>query len=141
MSELKFYKRTIFYKPVNNSTGVVSYASNVVNPITSVQPGDLVGLITVRTVAAFNGSGTAAIFELGDGNDPDRFMDGGEVDEETAGSFVRAIGASGGTYILYRNFLYTTADTIDVNFTADTNGDDTTGAMEINIWVAKVRPS
>lgn len=140
MSELKFYKHTINYKPVNNSTGAVDYASNVVNPIFNVSAGDLVGLITARTVAAFNGTGTAAIFELGDDGDPDRFLDGGELDEETAGNFVRAAGASGGGYVLYRTHLYTAANTIDVNYTADTNGDDTTGEVEICIWIAKVRP-
>ena len=125
--------KTIQYTPS-------TYASNVVDPVFSVSAGMVIGPIFVRTIAAFNGTGTAAIFELGDGDDPDRYVDGGELDEETAGNFVRAIGASGGGYVLYRTHLYTAADTIDVNYTADTNGDDTAGSVEIIIWYARVRP-
>ena len=105
--------------------------------------GDAVGLITCRTVTAFDGTGTAAIFELGDGNDVDRYLDAGELEETSisaATSYVRAIGATGGTYILYRNFLYVETDTIDVNFTAATGADGTVGAVEITAYIAKVRP-
>ena len=131
--ELEWEKHTVLYTPP-------SYASNSVDEIVSVSVGDVVGLITARTIAAFNGTGTAAIIELGDDGDADRYIDGGELDEETAGNFGRAIGASGGGYVLYRTHLYTTANTIDVNFTADTNGDDTAGSVEFNIWIARVRP-
>lgn len=133
-NELEWEKTTILYRPP-------SYAANSVDPVMNVFAGDLIGLIICRTTAAFNGTGTAAVFELGDDGDPDRFLDGGELDEETAGSMVRAIGASGGGYVLYRSHLYTADNTIDVNFTADTNGDDTTGEVEITIWHTRVRPN
>ena len=133
MSYLNWQKHVILYTPPD-------YASNSVDEILPVNAGDVVGLITARTIAAFNGTGTAAIIELGDDGDADRFLDGGELDEETAGNFVRAIGASGGGYVLYRTHLYTAANTIDVNFTADTNGDDTAGSVEFTIYVARVRP-
>ena len=133
MAQVNWQIKTVRYQPTTLN-------ANVVDPIMNVSAGDLIGPIFARTIVAFDGSGTAAIIELGDDGDADRFLDGGEVDEETAGSFVRAIGASGGGYVLYRNHLYTAANTIDVNFTADTNADSTVGAMEFIIWWAKVRP-
>lgn len=131
--ELEWERTRVNYRPP-------SYTANSVDPIMNVEAGDLVGLIIARTTVAFNGSGTDAIFELGDDGDPDRFLDGGEIDETTAGSMARAIGASGGGYILYRNHLYTTANTIDVNFTANTSGTRNAGEVEITIWHTRVRP-
>lgn len=136
MAELKFYKKTVLWAPDD-------YTANSVEAVVNVAAGDLVGLITCKTIELFNGSGTAAKFELGDGDDPDRYLDDGELEETStsaATSFVRAIGASGGGYVLYRNHLYTAADTIDVNFTANTSGTRTTGKVEVNIWIAKVNP-
>lgn len=136
MPQLNWRRRSMRYTPSN-------YVANVVDPVFNVTAGDLVGEIICRTVTAFDGSGTAAIFELGDGNDADRYLDGGELEETSttaATSWVRAIGATGGTYILYRNFLYTTDDTIDVNFTAATGADGAAGAVEITAYIAKVRP-
>lgn len=133
MPYLNWQRRTVLWTPDD-------YTANSVEAVFNVDPGDIVGLVLCRTATAFNGSGTAAIFELGDGDDPDRFLDGGEIDETTAGDFVRAIGASGGGYVSYRTHLYTAADTIDVNFTANTAGTRTTGAVEIIAHIAKIRP-
>ena len=136
MAFLNFVKRTVLYQPPD-------YTANSVDPVFSVHEGDVVGLITCRTVTVFNGAGTAAIFELGDGDDVDRYLDGGELEETdvaAATSYVRAIGATGGGYILYRTHLYTANDTIDVNFTANTSGTRTTGAVEITAYIARTRP-
>lgn len=133
MSFLNFVKRTVLYEPPD-------YTANSVDAVFNVHPGDVVGLILVRTAVVFNGSGTDAKFELGDGDDPDRYVDDGELDETTAGNWVRAIGASGGGYVDHRTHLYTAADTIDVNFTANTSGTRTTGAVEITAYIARVRP-
>ena len=133
MSYLNWQKRSVLWTPD-------SYTANSVEAVFNVEVGDVVGLILCRTATVFNGSGTDAIFELGDSGDVDRFLDAGEIDETTAGDFVRAIGATGGGYILYRTHLYTAADTIDVNFTANTAGTRTTGAIEITAYIAKVRP-
>ena len=119
------------------------YTANSVEAIMNVEIGDVIGPIFSRQITAYNGSGTDAIIELGDGGDIDRFLDGGEIDETTGGStgsFVRAAGASGGGYVLYRTHLYSTADTIDVSFTANTAGTRDAGATEFIIWFARVRP-
>lgn len=105
------------------------YESNSTEAIMNVEAGTVIGPIFVRQITAYNGSGTDAILELGD-SDIDRYMDAGEIDETTGGStgsFVRAAGASGGGYVLYRTHLYTAADTIDVTFTANTAGTRTAG--------------
>ena len=133
MSELRWFWREKLYVPS-------TYTANAVDPVYSVKAGDLVGVILCRTVEVFDGSGTAAKFELGDGNDADRYLDDGELEETSisaATSFVRAAGASGGSYVLYRNFLYPSDDTIDVNFTAATGADGTTGKVAIKIAIAR----
>ena len=133
MPYLNWQKRTVLWTPD-------SYTADSVEAVFNVEASDVVGLILCRTATVFNGSGTDAIFELGDSGDVDRFLDAGEIDETTAGNFVRAIGATGGGYVLYRTHLYTAADTIDVNFTANTAGTRTTGTIEIIAYIAKVRP-
>src|SRR3990172_2897698 len=133
MAFLNWQKRTVLYSPP-------SFTANSVDAVFNVEAGDCVGPIFVRTATVFNGSGTDAIFELGDSGDVDRFVDAGEIDETTAGDFVRAIGASAGGYVDHRTHLYTAADTIDVNFTANTAGTRTTGTIEIIAYIAKVRP-
>lgn len=117
-----------------------SYTANETKEIMNVAAGDLIGVIIARQVAAYNGSGTDAILELGDDGDIDRFMDGGEIDETNATDFVRCAGASGGGYVLYRNHLFTAANTIDVTFTANTAGTRTTGSTEFTIYRQRVRP-
>jgi len=136
MPFLNYVKRTVLWTPD-------SYTANSVEAVFSVHAGDVVGPIFCRTVTAFDGSATAAKFELGDSDDPDRYLDDGELEETSisaATSFVRAIGATGGGYILYRSHLYTADDTIDVNFTAASGADGTVGAIEIVAYIAKIRP-
>ena len=116
-----------------------SYTANETRQIMNVHAGMVIGPIFVRQITAYNGSGTDAILELGD-SDIDRFMDAGEIDETTGGStgsFVRAAGASGGGYVLYRSHLFTEDDTIDVTFTANTAGTRTTGRTRFVIYWAR----
>src|SRR3990167_4625447 len=116
------------------------YTADETKAIMNVAIGDLIGVIIARQVVAYNGSGTDAILELGDDGDIDRFMDAGEIDETTTTSFVRCAGASGGGYVLYRNHLFTAANTIDVTFTANTAGTRNAGATEFTIYFTRVRP-
>src|SRR3990167_109518 len=133
MSYLNWKAETRIFEPAD-------YTADETRLLFNVEAGDLIGLIIVRQIVAYNGSGTDAVLELGDGDDIDRYMDAGEIDETTATSFVRAIGATGGTYILYRNFLYTEQDTIDVTFTANTAGTRNAGRTQFDIYKARVRP-
>ena len=116
-----------------------SYTANETKAIMNVAAGDLIGIILARQIVAYNGSGTDAILELGD-DDIDRFMDAGEIDETNATDFVRCAGASGGGYVLYRNHLFTAANTIDVTFTANTAGTRNAGSTEFTIYRMRVNP-
>ena len=136
MAEIEWKKFTRSWTPG-------SYTANSVEPIMNVHAGMLIGVIICRTTVAFNGTGTAAKFELGDGDDNDRYVDDGELEETSvtaATSIIRAAGATGGGYVLYRSHLYNAADTIDVNFTAATGADGTTGRVRITIYWARVQP-
>ena len=136
MAEQNWRKFTTLWSPD-------SYTADSVEPIMNVAAGTLIGTIICRTVEVFNGSGTDAIFELGDDGDVDRYVDGGELEETSisaATSQIRAAGASGGGYVLYRSHLYTTANTIDVNFTANTAGTRTTGKVAITIYYMRAYP-
>ena len=133
MSFLNWKKETRIFEPA-------SYTVDETRQLFNVEIGDLIGVIIVRQIVAYNGSGTDAILELGDSGDIDRYMDAGEIDETTTTSFVRAAGATGGGYVLNRNFLYTAQDTIDVVFTANTAGTRNAGRTEFTIYKARVRP-
>lgn len=136
MAYLNWQKHTVLFTPAD-------YTAGETKQIMNVEAGDLIGVIIARQITAYNGSGTDAILELGDSGDIDRFMDAGEIDETTGGStgsFVRCAGASGGGYVLYRNHLYTAADTIDVVFTANTAGTRDAGATEFTIYKTRIRP-
>lgn len=133
MAQLQYFKQTKIWTPS-------SYTTNVVDKVFNVFKGDLVGPIICRTIQAFDGTGTAAKFELGDGDDPDRYVDDGELEEisiSAATSIIRAQGASGGGYVLYRSILYVVDDTIDVNFTCATGADATTGKVMITAFIAR----
>ena len=133
MSFLNWKKETRLFVPAD-------YTADETRQLFHAEIGDVIGLIIVRQIAAYNGSGTDAILEFGDGADIDRYMDGGEIDETTTTSFVRAQGASGGGYVLYRDFLYTARDTLDVVFTANTAGTRDAGSTEFTIYKTRMRP-
>ena len=133
MAYLQWQKHIVTFEPAD-------YTADETRAIMNVEAGDIIGLILVRNLVAYNGSGTDAILELGDSGDIDRFMDAGEVDETLTTSWIRAAGASGGGYVLYRTHLYTAVDTVDVVFTANTAGTRNAGRTEFTIYKARVRP-
>lgn len=111
-----------------------SYTANEVAAIMQVAAGDLnFGVCIARTRVAFNGSGTDAIIVVGDGDDADGDLADGNMDETTAGLY-RGQGAywngTGGPK------LYTTADAIDITFTANTAGTRNAGSADIHVAVA-----
>ncbi len=113
-----------------------SYTSDETEGVINVAPGDYwVGDCIVRVREVFNGSGTPAKIEIGDGDDPNGGLEDGQCDEETVGIY-----RGGGAYYATRPKLYTSADTIDIGFTADTGGSRTTGIIDLAVWIAKVDP-
>jgi len=133
MSLLNFYRKSRFnWVPA-------SYTANEVSAIGPVSAGELVGAFFARTRIVFNGSGTAAIVQVGDGGDADRIVADGNVDETTTGIYM-GLGGSGSNYLAIGRHLYAVDDTIDVTFTANTAGTRTTGAIDWWWYQARVEP-
>ena len=130
MARLYFNERTFSnYTPA-------SYTADETKTVIGVGAGDYSrGDCIIRTRVIFNGSGTAAKIIVGDGDDPNGYCVDGDIDETTVG-----IGRGAGAYFSTGPKLYTTADTIDIGFTANTSGSRTTGAIDLAVYVAKVDP-
>ena len=114
-----------------------SYTANEVSAFANVAAGDInPGVCITRTNVVFNGSGTAAIIEIGDDGDANGDLVDGDMDETTTGLY-RGAGAywNGAT----GPCLYTTSNTLDVTFTANTAGTRTTGNIDIAVVVAPLQ--
>lgn len=112
------------------------YTAGEVRTVIGVEIGEmLLGLCLVRITEVFNGSGTAAKIEVGDADDDNGLLEDGQCDEETAGLY-----RGGGAYYATRPKLYTSADTIDITFTANTSGSRTTGILDLMVEVHHVSP-
>lgn len=130
MAQLNFRPRSV------TNWVPASYTANEVDTVINVAAGDLcTGICVARTRTAFNGSGTDAIIEIGDGDDDDRYLVAGDMDETTTGIY-RGQGVAYTT----RPMLYTGNDTIDVKFTANTAGTRNAGAIDVRVFVAKADP-
>lgn len=113
-----------------------SYTADETANILNVAAGDFSdGVCIVRVMEVFNGSGTDAIVIVGDGDDPNGYLVAGDVDETATGLYW-----GGGAYYTTKGKLYTTTDTIDIGFTANTAGTRTTGILNVAVYVAKVDP-
>lgn len=135
MAELTFRSRNkIGWTPAD-------YTADETATVLAVKAYDLVGPVIGRTDKAFNGSGTDAIIIVGDGGDTDRFGAAGFIDETTAGNVAQGTGGSGSTYAAIGRHLYTSADTIDVGFTANTAGTRNAGKFSLFVWVARAIPN
>lgn len=118
-----------------------NYNANIaLTAIKSVDAGTLLGPGFGRITAAFNGSGTDAIIELGYASDVDTFLVAAGIDEYTAGGPTWLVGGGATTYVNTGMFLFTSADTIDMNYTTDTSTDATAGAADFWWMIAKVDP-
>ena len=113
------------------------YTADETANVITVHAGEIVGPVVGNVEVAFNGSGTAAIITVGDDGDVDRYGADGFVDETTAGSIAQGVGGSGSTYAAIGRHLYTTANTIDIGFTANTAGTRTTGRFSLFVWIAR----
>ena len=117
-----------------NNWEPADYTGDETATVINVGAGDLgLGICIVRTREVFNGAGTAAKIIVGDGADPNGYLEDGNADETTTGQYVGQgaywNGSAGPT-------LYTAADTIDIGFTANTSGTRTTGIIDLHVVVA-----
>ena len=130
MALLRFSKRSFCnWTPAD-------YITDRITPIIAVNPGDVVGGAFMYIPTAFSGSGSDASLEIGDGVDPNGYM-------TTTNTGATAAGLKQGTgaYLTeVPGHLYTVADTVDVNFIADSGGLATAGTLDLYIYVANVDP-
>lgn len=114
-----------------------SYTQNQVDPIWHVQVGDIVTHAFCMVGTAFNGTSPSAA--LGDDADVDRYITTTNSAIGTADTTPQAgSGAAlAGSTKAHSGFLYSTEDTIDVDFTAAT-GTPTEG--DVDWWCYVMRP-
>lgn len=79
---------------------------------------------------------TSAAIVVGDGSDPDGYMDSGDITEATAGLY----GPGDGAYIKDGLTLYTSADCISVGWNITSGAGSGDGWADFWIWVAKADP-
>ena len=116
MAMLQFFERSS-----GGAVPIANYQADEVIKIMPANVGEVIGYGFARTTLVFDGSGTAAKFQVGDDGDPNRFFEDGDIDEETVGTyFGKGVG-------LDNAFLYTTANPLDVTSTKDTGNDGTEG--------------
>jgi len=132
MAELRFFART------KTNWTPASYTANATVSIFNVAAGDMIGPGFARVRVVFNGGGTDAIITIGITGTTNLFCADGNIDETATGLY-HLLG--GGNYVARGEYLFTSADTIDVTFTANTSGTRTTGAVDYWFYVAKVDPS
>jgi len=110
--------------------------ANSTDSVINVGSGDFTrGDCIVSITEVFNGTGTAAIIIVGDGDDPNGLLEDTQCDEVTLGLY-----RGGGAYYSTRPKLYTATDTIDVGLTAATGNDGTTGRLDLAVDVQRVHP-
>ncbi len=109
-----------------------SYTAGSTEAIMQVHPLDLVSVCAARVNTVFNGGNADAAVIVGDDGSTNRFVEDGNVNEQTLGVY---IGAGVG---IDNAHLYTVANTIDVVFTSDTAANGSTGAIDWTIAVARI---
>lgn len=129
MALLQFFERSS-----GGAVPVANYQANETIQIMPANVGELVGYGFTRVTTVFDGTGTVAKLEIGDDGDPNRYFEDGDINEEAKGTY---IGKGAG---LDNAYLYTTVNTIDVEFTKDTNNDGTTGIFDVWFYIARVLP-
>jgi hypothetical protein len=130
MAQLIFRQRSKYaWEPAAYGTDEIFTAINV-------SVGDVVGGAFMRITEVFNGTTGDATLELGDASDTNRFM-------TTANCGATVLGLKEGTgagFTETPGYLYTAADTVDVNYVKDTSADGTTGICDAWIYVAQAYP-
>ena len=108
------------------------YATDEIFTVINVSTTDLVGAAFVRVTEAFNGTNTDATIELGDSGTRSRFITTSNSDAQNTG-VKQGTGAGLATS---PGYLYTAADTIDINCITDTANNGTTGIVDVWVYVA-----
>jgi hypothetical protein len=105
---LKFYFEHYLFKP---TAAQLIDTADVVYPMFPVKAGQLCARVDCRILVLFDG--TTPVMLVGDGDDPDGYMDAGDITEGTAGIYMGKAAfhnAQGGK-------LYTADDNVDLTFT------------------------
>ena len=128
MAELIFRQRSVHaWEPA-------AYTTNEIATVIPVGVGDVVGGAFMRITEAFNGSTGDPTIGVGDSGARARFM-------TTANCGAPTVGLKGGvTLASMPGYLYTAADTVDINFVEDTSADTTSGVLDLWIYVAQAYP-
>jgi len=118
-----------------NSWVPANYNANEADTgIIAVEPGDVVQSAFSRIDTGF--AATSAAILLGDGNDPNGFLDAGDITEATAAVY----GPGDGAYIKEGLYLYTVADLVSVAYNVGAADATGVGVADFWIWVAKAEP-
>jgi len=102
--------------------------------IIPVEAGDVVQSAFCHINLGFNA--TSAAILLGDGNDPDGFLDAGDITEATAGRY----GPGDGAYIKEGLYLYTASDLVSVSYNVGAADSSVSSSADFWIWVARAEP-
>ncbi len=130
MAQLIFRQRSrSAWEPTN-------YLEDEIFTMFSCAAGDVVGGAFMRITEVFNGTTNDPTLELGDDGSTARFM-------ATTDTVCTSLGLKRGDAMATTpGYLYTTANTVDVNYMEDTTGDSTTeGIADVWIYVAQAYPN
>lgn len=127
MAYLQWRKRArMAWEPSNYA------ASTEIATLFNVSVTDLVGAAFIRITEAFNGTTGDPTVGLGDGGARARFIATTDADAVNTGVKI----GTGAGFAAMPGYLYTAADTIDINYCEDTTGDTTSGICDVWIYVA-----
>jgi len=130
MAYLEFAQRSYRdWEPAN-------YQTDEIATIINVSTGDLVGGAFMRITEAFNGGNSDATLELGDAGVRSRFVTTANSDcVNTA-----LIQGTGAGLAAAPGYLYTVADTVDINCITDTANDADEGICDAWVFIAHANP-
>ena len=129
MAELIFRQRS------RSAWEPTDYETNEIFKTFNMAVGDVVGGAFMRITEVFNGSTGDPTLELGDDGSTARFM-------ATTDTACTSLGLKRGDALATTpGYLYTTANTVDINYVEDTTDNSTTtGICDVWIYVAQAYP-
>ena len=108
------------------------YATDEIFTAINVSVTDLVGGAFLRVTEAFNGTNVDSTIGLGDSGARGRFIQSTDANISNTG----VTAGTGAGLAACPGYLYTAADTIDINCITDTGNDGTTGICDVWVYVA-----